>query len=275
MRLAIRMSDTDTEALPPLEVGLAQALAAKVSDVITAAAKAAPGTKASAESKKLVARRVPPSWLPKYEVMDEYGFVIWDEAMTILDRVLVYPFTARYRKYLIGAPKEVIGAWQFHSHSLRVGELYIVLDRTLALLEFLNIVARDCGLPVTDCRKSFEKTFKKTFDRRLRERHRLVHAHERPSMTSRLIDLSGGKWAGDKDESLKALMTIIAHTLPKLTEASEAAGRTPPTTPEEVEAVHEWGARQEARQMLKFVGEALLATLNDPLVAATSAATAI
>jgi hypothetical protein len=270
-RLALLMSVTDTEALPPLEVSLAQALAAKVSDIITAAANATPGRKASAESKKLVARRVPPSWLSKYELMDEYGFVIWDEAMTILDRILVYPFTASYRKYLLDAPKEVIGAWQFHSHSLRVGELYIVFDRTVALLEFLNVVGRDCGLAVTDCRKSFDKTFKKTFHRRLRERHRLVHAHERPSMTSRIIDLSGGKWAGDKDESLQALMKLLADMLPKLTEASEAAGRTAPKTPQEVEAMHEWGAQQEARQMLKLVGEALLATLNDPSVAAGAA----
>lgn len=246
---------------------MVQALAAKVSDIITAAAQASPGRVASAESKKLVARRVPPSWLSKYEVMDEYGFVVWDEAMTVLDRILVYPFTASYRKHLRGAPKEVIGAWQFHSHSLRIGELYIVLDRTLGLLEFLISVAKDCGLPVTDYRKIFEKRFKRTFDRRLRERHRLTHAHERPSMISRIIDLSGGKWADDKEEAGKQLMTLIATALPKLSEASEAAGRTPPKTPEEFEALHEWGAQQEARQMLKLVGEALLATLNDPSMA--------
>ena len=154
------MSETNDEALPPLEASIAQALAGKICDIITAAGKANPGMEASADSKKLVARRVPPSWLSKFELMDGYGFVIWDEAMTVLDRILVYPVTARYRKYLVGAPKEVIGAWQFHSHSLRVGELYIVLDRTVALLEFLYVVGRDCGLDVTDCRKSFEKKLK-------------------------------------------------------------------------------------------------------------------
>ena len=65
-------SAEDSEDLPPLEVGLAQALAARLQDVVTAAAQASPGTPASAEAKKLVARRVPKSWLPKYEVMDEY-----------------------------------------------------------------------------------------------------------------------------------------------------------------------------------------------------------
>ena len=266
-------SAEDSGDLPPLEVGLAQALAARLQDVVTAAAQASPGTPASAEAKKLLARRVPKSWLPKYEVMDEYGFVIWDEAMTILDRILVYPFTASYRKHLKGAPKEVLGAWQFHSHSLRIGELYIVLDRTLALLEFLTVVAKGCGLSATDQRKAFEKTFKKTFERRLRERHRLTHAHERPSMVSRIIDLSGGKWAGDDDATIRQVLDIFAKTLPMLTKASEAAGRTPPKTPEEVEALHQWGAQREARQMLKLVGEALLGTLDDPSVAPKASAT--
>lgn len=258
------MTTTEPEALPPLEVSVAQALAARVSNVITEATKVSPGLPASAEATKLVARRVPPKWVTKYEVMDEYGFVIWDEAMTILDRILVYPFTASYRKHFAGAPKEVIGAWQFHSHSLRIGELYIVLDRTLALLEFLTVVGRDSGLQVTDQRKTFEKAFKRTFDRGLRERHRLTHAHERLSMISRVIDLSGGKWAGDKDEAAKQVMILLASMLPLLTEASEGAGRTPPSSPEEVEAIHELGAQQEARHMLKLVGDALLTTLNDP-----------
>lgn len=264
------MSASESEALPPLDVSLAQALAARVSDIINAATKGSPGLPASTESKKLIARRVPPSWLSKYEVMDEYGFVVWDEAMTILDRILVYPFTASYRKHLLGAPKEVVGAWQFHSHSLRIGELYIVLDRTLALLEFLIVVAKDCGVPVVDYRKIFEKRFKKTFDRRLRERHRLTHAHERPSMISRIIDLSGGKWTGDKEESTRQLMDLINTALPKLIEASEAAGHIPLNTLEDVAALHELGAQQEARHMLKLVGEALLATLSDPSVAAAA-----
>lgn len=244
------MAKIEPEVLPPLEVSLAQALAARVGNTITNATKASPRLLASAVARKLVARRVPQKWLAKYEVMDEYGFVIRDETMTILDRILVYPFTATYRKHLIDAPKEVIGAWQFHSHSLRVGELYIVLDRTLALLEFLTVVAGDSGLPVTNQRKAFEKTFKKTFDRRLRERHRLTHAHERPSMTSRIIDLSGAKWAGEDGEPAKQLMALINGLAPKLTEASEAAGQAPPKTPQDVETIHEWGAQQEARQML-------------------------
>lgn len=252
--------------MPPLEWCVAQALAAKVSDAITTAAQTTPGREASAMSKKLIARRVPSSWIPKFDVLDSYGFIVWDEALSVLDRIMVYHFTASYRKHLRGAPKEVTGAWQFHSHSLRVSELYIIQDRTIALLKFLNVVAADCGLPVTDCAKSFEKDFKKAFERRLRERHRLTHAHERPSVVSRLIDLSGGKWKGDKDETVKKALETFAMLLPPLVAASEAGGRAPPTTAGEVEALYELGAKREARHMLKLVGDALLGTINDPSV---------
>jgi|GEM_PF-3082385 len=260
------MEETEEEALPPLEWSVAQALAAKVSEAITAAAEATPGREASAMSKKMVAKRVPTSWIPKYDVLDGYGFIVWDEALSVLDRIIVYPFTASYRKHLLGAPKEVIGAWQFHSHSLRLSELYIIQDRTIALLKFMNVVAADCGLTVTDCTKSFERAFKKTFERRLRERHRLTHAHERPSIVSRLIDLSGGKWKGDKDETLKQALETFAKLLPPMIAASEAAGRPSPQTAAEVEALYEAGAEREARQMLKLVGDALLGTINDPSV---------
>ena len=92
----------------------------------------------------------------------------------------------------------------------------------------------------------------------------MTHAHERPSLISRIIDLSGGKWAGDSEEAKKQCLTLMTTIWPKLIEASETAGRAPPQAPQDVEAIHEWGAQQEARQMLNLVAEALLATLNDP-----------
>ena len=61
-------------------------------------------------------------------------------------------------------------------------------------------------------------------------------------------------------------MALITTALPKLVEASEAVGRTPPKTAAEIEEMHERGAQQDAGQMLKLVGEALLAPLNDPSV---------
>ncbi|MFT8506870.1 hypothetical protein [Acetobacter sp.] len=251
-----------TDDLPPLEMSIARNLAGKVRTIIDEAVKITPGLPASEEAQKLVARRMPPEWLPKYEVMDNYGFVVWDEIMTILDRVLAYPYVTLYRKHLVHAPKDVIRAWQFHSHSLRVGELYIVLDRTVELLKFLAVVGKDVGLSITNQQKSFEKAFKKTFKRHLQERHRLTHAHERQSLTSRTVDFAGGKWTDNESESATALTAHAAMLFELFREVSKKAGYETMNTLEDIVTHHELTAQREARQMLDQIGKALFETLN-------------
>jgi hypothetical protein len=143
-----------------------------------------------------------------------------------------------------------------------VGEIYIVQDRTVALLRFLKAVADDCGLPSIDRCKSFESKFKKSFELRLRERHRITHAHERPSLASLIIDLSGAKWTGSRDVAEKQVMEVLATALPLVQNAREAAGYKPPTSPEDFEMLHESYAKEEARLMLKLVSEALMETIT-------------
>ena len=259
------MRKIEDEPLPALERSVAYALAGTVREFIEKAVETAPGRVASPASKKLAAKRVPPALIANYDILDDYGLLIWDEAMTILDRILVYPFTVTYRRHLLGATQDVMRAWQFHSHSLRVGELYIVQDRTTALLKFLNVVTADLGFSVIDQSRNFEKKFKKAFDRHLRERHRLTHAHERPSMTSRIIDFSGAKLADNSAESTKAIANLMTDILPRLIQMREASGGEPMNTLEDFVAFHELSAQREARKMLSLFREALLRTINHPL----------
>jgi hypothetical protein len=259
------MSKIEDDPLPVLERSVVYALADTVRECIEKSVKTAPGRVASPECKQLAAKRVPPAFIAKYDILDDYGFLIWDEAMTILDRILVYPFTVTYRRHMLSAPQDVLRAWQFHSHSLRVGELYIIQDRTTALLKFLNVVAADLGFYVIDQSKNFEKKFKKNFDRLLHERHRLTHAHERPSMISRIIDLSGAKLVDDSGKSTAALTTLMSDILPRLIQMHEASGGEPMNSLEDIVALHELSAQREARKMLSLFGEALLGTINHPL----------
>lgn len=252
----------DEDNLPPLTPEVASGLAEKITGIIEGATKNSPGRPASRATKALVAKRVPTKLLGTYEVMDPYGSVIWDETMMILDRILAYPITTHYRKHLAGAPPLVRSAWQIHSQSLRVGELYIVQDRTSALLKFLRQVAIDCGLPTTDCERSFQSAFKRTFERRLRERHRLVHAHERPSLESRIIALGSAAAPAEPGLVRSALENVLDRVIPLLAAAREKAGRTVPRSMDDVVAIHEGASDREARQMLELVGEALLGTLN-------------
>lgn len=256
------MPSVEEASLPPLEPSVVKALAGTIAEFIDTAAKSAPGRVSSSDCRKLVARRVPPSTVAKFDVMDNYGLVLWDEILTILDRILIYPHTTTYRKHLKDAPHEVQKAWQFHSHSLRVTELYIILDRNIAMLSFLNVILESFNLPMHDQRKEFEKSFKKTFERRLRERHRLTHAHERPSLVSRIIDLSGTKFSGDKEEVEKILSDAMLSLMSRWSDITKVVGPAAPTTLEMAEAMHEEAGQIEARRMLNLVGEALLKTIN-------------
>ncbi|MCA3280831.1 MAG: hypothetical protein ING10_16315 [Roseomonas sp.] len=259
------MRKIEDDPLPALERRVAYALAGTVREFIEKAVQTAPGRNASPACKKLVAKRVPPALIAKYDILDDYGLLIWDEAMTILDRILVYPFTVTYRRHLFSAPQDVRTAWQFHSHSLRVGEIYIVQDRTSALLKFLNVVMGDLGFSVIDQSRNFEQKFKKAFDWHLRERHRLTHAHERPSMTSRIIDFLGAKLAENSAESTEAIARLMIDIQPRLIQMREASGGGPMNTLEDFVAFHELSAQREARKMLSLFREALLGTINHSL----------
>ncbi|MBB3138113.1 hypothetical protein FHS26_005891 [Rhizobium pisi] len=235
-----------------------------MTDVIQAACEgaSASGLMPSDETKKLLLKRVSPKNALNFDSLERYWVVLLDELSQILDRILAYPYVVQYRKVLKSAPRELLMAWQIHSQSLRSGELYIVQDRTCEFLKFLSHVGRDCGITISDQTKTFEKAFKKTFERRLRERHRVVHAHERPSWESRIISLSGQTSPLPEDAIKALLMETFEKTMPTLQRVSSQLGKEPPMSVAAVEKIHEEGAVKEARLMLDLVAKALLSTIG-------------
>lgn len=143
----------------------------------------------SVRTREGVVKRLTPKNVTTYSTPEKLPFLIYTEIESLGDRIRLYLFTARYRELINSGPREMSMAWQMHSHShsLRQGELYIIQERGVELIRFLHDVASGLGVTTVDRSNSFRKAFKKRFDRRLRERHRLVYAHERPSLTSRVI----------------------------------------------------------------------------------------
>ena len=86
--------------------------------------------------------------------------------------------------------KEMIQALIEHTYTLRSYEIYTVLERATQTLKFGHEVAKAINLPSVLNDKKYEKHMKKEFEHRLRERHRIVHAHERPSLVSRITSLA-------------------------------------------------------------------------------------
>lgn len=164
----------------------------------------------SAETKKGIVKRVTPKLVAKFSKAEMLPTLIALELEMLGDRIRLYPFTAQYREAINSAPRDMLVAWQLHSHSLRQGELYIIQERSVELLKFLREVATNLGIPSPDRSKFLERAFKKRFAYRLRERHRLVHAHERPSLTSRMVDFAIAAEETDKDMVVAVLADLLA-----------------------------------------------------------------
>lgn len=252
------MKNSD-EDLPPLTPATTARLVYLITAPLRAACEASPGRIPSNEATKLMLKRVSPNNKLSFATLDRYWVIVADELTQILDRILAYQYVTQYRKEL-RSDAQLMNAWQIHSQSLRSGELYIVQVRTAELLTFLAQICSDCGLPVSNQRSAFDRAFEKQFQRRLRERHRLVHAHERPSMESRIISLM----SATSDFANEEVTQIFSETLGRAMEGAQANHTTETgLTVANIEKIHEEASIVEARQMLKLVADSLIATLRD------------
>jgi hypothetical protein len=214
----------------------------------------------STDTYKCVRKRVSAKIVSEYATPQNVLSLIILDIQQIGDRIRLCPFTAKYREQINLSSNDMVTAWQLHSHSLRQSELYIIQERGTEVLQFLHFVARDFKLKSVDCSNSFEREFKKRFERRLRERHRLVHAHEKPSLVSRLIDLMV---SGDNERAVgQALGEVLAKV------ASIMPGPATDDPKEALRRLRSLGeqyamlAEKEAIDMFDLFSEAVIRTIT-------------
>jgi hypothetical protein len=164
----------------------------------------------SSDTIKQIAKRVAPSVLPSYLDIEKAIDLLMMELQTIGTRIVQYRYIGVYNSHFHSPSPEIGIAFLSHFHSLRVNELYIVLERGSDFLRFCELIAEDLELPSLHKVKSYIKSFKKIFERRLRERHRIVHAHERPSLASRLLELPPGM---DRDQVTDAIVPLSVQLM--------------------------------------------------------------
>jgi hypothetical protein len=164
----------------------------------------------SSDTIKQITKRVAPSVLSSYLDMEKAIDLLAMELQTIGTRIVQYRFIGVYNSYLQSPSPEIGIAFLSHLHSLRVNESYIVLERGSDFLRFSESIAEDLELRSLHQVKSYIKSFKKIFERRLRERHRIVHAHERPSLASRLLEFPPGM---DRDQAANAIVPLSVQLM--------------------------------------------------------------
>ena len=144
----------------------------------------------SPELASQVAKRVPPRARKNYEEIEDAAFLLLSDIYDLGNRIHNYQFIERYRSMVSeDTPKGIPQALTGHTYTLRSYEIYTVLERVADLLKFSRYVAEAAELPTVINDKKYEKQMKKEFAYRLRERHRIVHAHERPSLVSRMTSI--------------------------------------------------------------------------------------
>lgn len=145
--------------------------------------------KLSTATKCHVTKRVPPKQLQRYLTPEMAISLLALEIVDLGTRISHYQHIERYRDHFTAPNTEVRAAFVMHTHILRGSEIYVIMERCTDCLDFFYELACDLDLGGTKMSKKLEACFKKEFERHLRERHRIVHAHERPSFVSRMIGI--------------------------------------------------------------------------------------
>lgn len=141
----------------------------------------------SGETKKHITKRVPPSQLQKYLTVDMAVALLALEISDLGTRISHYQHIERYREHFNAPNKAVRAAFVMHTHILRGSEIYVIMERCKDWLKFFYVLAVDLQLGPKKMDQKLQSRFKKEFARHLGERHRIVHAHERPSLVSRMV----------------------------------------------------------------------------------------
>ena len=179
-------------------------------------------------TKKHIAKRVPPKTLSKYHTPENAISLLALEIEDLGLRISRYQFIERYREHFEAPTAEMRTAFVMHTHILRGSEIYIIMERCGSLLDFFYDLASDLSLNPTKVSKALETRFKKDFERHLRERHRFVLAHERPTLVSRMIsippdEMSKPEVADTFKNVLDSFVGMVAPAIQSLFEIKDPA----------------------------------------------------
>ena len=131
------------------------------------------------------------------------------EVAQIGRKIRRYQYIERY-KFFFDAPSSEIGmAFAEHMYLLRNAELYGVLERGERITRFVSAIGGDLEIGSAKASAKYNKSFKRKFGRRLGERHRMTHAHERPSLVSCILQLSEPKSEGEREFLGNALGELL------------------------------------------------------------------
>lgn len=134
------------------------------------------------------------------------------EVTSLGQKIRRYQFIERY-KFFVRMPDSEMGmAFHEHCYEVRNAEIYGTLERGEVIIRFITALAADFKIGDAKAPNRYARNFRRAFEHRLRERHRRTHAHERPSLVSRMLQLGEIKTTEER-QLLEGLLRNIYGTL--------------------------------------------------------------
>ncbi len=172
----------------------------------------------SERTQKHIAKRVGPKSRARYLNPEGAISLLSIEVLDLGTRISRYQYIERYREHFDAPDPEMGTAFIMHNHMLRGSEIYVIMERCGSFLDYFYDLAVDLDLnPKKRLGKELEKEFKKRFERHLRERHRIVHAHERPSVISRMTAIAPQPEGEHRDTMEKVFIDVFSQMFQTLT----------------------------------------------------------
>lgn len=184
----------------------------------------------SAATEAQIKKRVPPKALPRLLTPERAIALLALEIEDIGTRISHYQFIERYREHFNAPDQEWRAAFVTHTHILRGSEIYVIMERSCEWLDFFASFAGDIGIAATKQSKALQNKFKKHFERHLRERHRIVHVHERPSLVSRMLSVPPAEMGRPEVADVFATVLGALTTMMKESLGEAANGASPQQT---------------------------------------------
>lgn len=160
---------------------------------------------------------VPPAARDMYRTPDSVIGLAAFEVGNVGQKIRRYQFIERY-KFFVDLPDAEMGiAFGEHIYAVRNAELYSILEKGEAIVRFVATLSMELEAGDAKAPSKYAKDYRSQFAYRLRERHRMTHAHERPSVVSRMLQLRELK----TDQERRMIKRIFGDMLSTIMETFE------------------------------------------------------
>lgn len=160
----------------------------------------------SEEAKSIISKRTWPGVAAKRDTVSLGLDFLAMDIQDLSNRIRQYTYIDQYR-LLDDAAYELKISFVAQMLRLQRYELYTIQEMASDIIEYLEVLAANLSMCAGAQAHKFSRKFKERFEYELRDRHRMVHRHERPRLATRMLDTLGA--TSDREEAKLVVAELV------------------------------------------------------------------